>query len=70
LRRQLLTEYALTVGIGATVGVWLASRVVVMLASARALALPRPEAIRFDAPVLLFAVAVAAAIVVALMVLP
>jgi putative ABC transport system permease protein len=66
LRRQVLTEHALVVGCGTLGGLALAFRSVEWIIGNEAAHLPRPDAIRFDAPVLAVTGSVGALIVLAL----
>jgi putative ABC transport system permease protein len=70
LRRQLFTEHLLIAFCGVCVGVALARPVVEALVLSEAAHLPRPEAIRFDAPVWWVAVAVAIVLAIVLTIQP
>jgi predicted permease len=70
LRRQLLTEHGVLAAIGGLGGFALATVLVRMLAASEAAHLPRVDAIRFDGPVRLAALALTALIVLVLTLLP
>jgi putative ABC transport system permease protein len=70
LRRQLFTEFALLAGMGAAAGGLVAHQLVRWLVQSEAAQLPRPDAIRLDAPVLLLIAGAALAIAVVLTVQP
>lgn len=70
VRRQLLTEHAVLVAAGTAIGIAAAQRIVAALVASRAAHLPRPDAIRFDAPVLAAAALLAALLVAALSLVP
>lgn len=70
VRRQLVTEHAVLVAIGAAVGVVVAQRIVAALLASRAAHLPRPDAIRVDAPVLAATALLAIAVVAVLSLVP
>ena len=70
VRRQLLTEYALLVAAGPLCGAAVARWLVVRLAGNTAAHLPRPDAIRFDWPVLLAAGSIAMLFVLVLTAIP
>ena len=70
LRRQLFTEHLLIAFCGAVAGVAIARPVVESLVLSEAAHLPRPDAIRFDAPVWWMAVAVAVLLAIVLTIQP
>lgn len=70
VRRQLLMEYTLTVAAGTLVGLGMARWVVVRLVGSEAAHLPRPDAIRFDWPVLVASTIVAGLFVLVLTSMP
>jgi predicted permease len=70
LRRQLLTEYAIAVAVGAAAGSVGAKWIVLTLIAADAANLPRADAVRFDGPVQLAALAIAVLVVTVLTFLP
>jgi putative ABC transport system permease protein len=70
LRRQLFTEHGLIAGIGAAGGAVLAHQFVSWLVQSEAAQLPRPDAIRLDAPVLLLIGSAAIAIAAVLTIQP
>ncbi|HUU34158.1 MAG TPA: FtsX-like permease family protein, partial [Vicinamibacterales bacterium] len=70
VRRQLLTEYTVLVVFGTVVGVGLARWLVAQLLASPAAHLPRPDAIRFDAPVAAAVASVGLLFVLVLTLLP
>jgi putative ABC transport system permease protein len=70
IRRQLLTEHAVLVAIGAAGGVTLARLIVATMVTSTAAHLPRADAIRLDGPALMVAAILAAIILGALALLP
>ena len=70
LRRQLLTEHAALVAAGALAGAGAAKWIVTRITASAAANVPYADAIRFDAPVMIFAGVIAVAIVCALSLLP
>jgi putative ABC transport system permease protein len=70
LRRQMLAEHLATAALGGAVGYVIARQITAVLAASEAADLPRGDAIQFDAPVTVFAIALTLLVAALMTMLP